>query len=89
MGKITFDTSEFIIRFTKYVLEGIVVAVAAFFFPDQSLKIEDVLLIALTASCTFALLDTFAPSIGSSVRSGAGFGVGFNMVGFGSKISGR
>jgi hypothetical protein len=42
----------------------------------------EVLLISLVAAATFAVLDLFAPSIGSSVRTGAGFGIGANLVGF-------
>jgi hypothetical protein len=30
----------------------------------------------------FAILDVLAPSIGGSVRQGAGMGLGFNLVGF-------
>jgi hypothetical protein len=31
---------------------------------------------------TFAVLDIFSPSIGSSARLGSGFGIGANVVGF-------
>jgi hypothetical protein len=40
------------------------------------------IILGLVAASTFAVLDLFAPSIGSSVRSGAGYGIGFNLVGF-------
>jgi hypothetical protein len=46
------------------------------------MKAEDILLIGMIAAATFAVLDLFAPSIGSSVRSGAGFGIGANLAGF-------
>jgi hypothetical protein len=46
------------------------------------MKAEDILLIGMISAATFAVLDLFAPSIGSSVRSGAGFGIGANLVGF-------
>ena len=39
-------------------------------------------LIALTAAATFAILDTYIPSMAVSARSGAGFGIGANLVGF-------
>ena len=42
---------------------------------------EEILIIALVAAATFAVLDLFAPAIGASVRTGAGFGIGANLVG--------
>lgn len=78
----SFDGSEIMIRIFKYALEGTVVAFAAYFIPQRELRAEDVLLIALIAASTFAVLDLFAPSIGATVRNGAGFGIGANLVGF-------
>ena len=37
---------------------------------------------ALVAAATFSILDTYVPSMGSSARTGAGFGIGANLVGF-------
>lgn len=71
-----------LIRICKYALEGTVVAFAAYFVPNREMRAEDVLLIAVIAASTFAVLDLFAPSIGTSVRQGAGFGIGANLVGF-------
>ena len=39
-------------------------------------------LLALTAAATFAILDTYIPSMGVSARSGAGFGIGAKLVGW-------
>ena len=79
---LTFDASELLVRLFKYVLEGLVVAVAAHFLPGNKISVQDTFLLGLIAAATFAVLDLFAPSIGASVRSGAGYGIGFNMVGF-------
>lgn len=76
------DFSEVIKRIVKYLIEGIIVAIVAFAIPKQSLKLEEVLVIALCAAATFSILDVFLPSMGSSVRNGAGLGVGLNLVGF-------
>ena len=38
-------------------------------------------MIALTAAAVFAVLDNFAPNVGSGARQGAGFGIGYTMVG--------
>jgi hypothetical protein len=46
------------------------------------LNIEEIVLIALTAAATFSILDTYVPSMGVTARSGAGFGIGANLVKF-------
>ena len=77
-----FDIQELIKRIIKYLVEGIMVAIAAYSIPKQSLKVEEVIIIALTAAATFAVLDVFIPSMGESARGGAGFCIGANLVGF-------
>jgi hypothetical protein len=77
-----FDVAEFVKRLIKYVVEGLMVAIAAFVIPKRSINLEEVGLIALTAAATFSILDTYIPSMGVSARSGAGFGIGANLVGF-------
>ena len=73
---------ELITRVVKYLVEGIMVAIAAYAIPKKSLNMDEVALIALTAAATFSILDTYLPSMGVSARSGAGFGIGANLVGF-------
>ena len=77
-----FDVSEIIKRIIKYLVEGLMVAIAAYAIPQRSLNMEEITLIALTAAATFSLVDCYVPSIGVSTRTGAGFGIGANMVGF-------
>jgi hypothetical protein len=77
-----FDMGDLVMRIVKYVLEGVAVAVAAFVLPGKTLKVAEVAMIALVATATFAILDIYAPSVGSSARTGAGFGIGANLVGF-------
>ena len=69
-------------RVIKYLVEGLIVAVACFAIPKQSLDIEEIALLALVAAATFSILDTYIPAMGETARSGAGFGIGANMVGF-------
>ncbi len=76
------DINELLKRAIKYLVEGLMVAIAAYAIPQKRLKVDEVALIALTAAATFSILDTYAPSIGVSARSGAGFGIGANLVGF-------
>lgn len=81
-GDFSFDASEILVRLFKYAFEGLVVAIAAYFIPNRVMTAEEILIIGLIAAATFAVLDLFAPAIGSSVRTGAGFGIGANLVGF-------
>jgi hypothetical protein len=76
-----FDFNEFVKRAIKYLVEGLIVSIVASFIPKKSLNVEEVVIIALSAAATFALLDVFSPSIGMSARSGAGFSVGAGLVG--------
>lgn len=77
-----FDFSEMLRRIVKYLIEGLMVAIASFAIPKRSLNLEEIALIALTAAATFAILDTYLPSMGVSARSGAGFGIGAKLVGW-------
>ena len=69
-------------RAVKYRVEGILVAIAAYAIPQRQLKLDEIALIALTAAATFSILDTYIPSMGVNARTGAGFGIGANLVGF-------
>lgn len=76
------NVAELIRRIIKYLVEGLMVAIAAYAIPKRSLNIEEIILIALTAAATFSILDTYIPTMGSTARSGAGFGIGANLVRF-------
>ena len=77
-----FNMGEIVKRAIKYLVEGLMVAIVAFVIPQKPLKMEDIAIIALMAAATVSILDTFIPSMGVSARSGAGFGIGANLVGF-------
>jgi hypothetical protein len=76
------DFMEVLKRFFKYVCEGLMVAIAAFVFPRKKMKPDEILMIAAVASATFAILDMYAPTIGTTARQGAGFGIGASLVNF-------
>ena len=76
------NVAELVKRIIKYLFEGLMVAIAAYAIPKRSLNIEEIVLIALTAAATFSILDTYVPSMGVTARSGAGFGIGANLVKF-------
>jgi ABC-type Co2+ transport system permease subunit len=75
------DMSDVLTRVVKYALEGIAVALAAYVFSGK-LKWNEITMISLTAMATFAILEVWAPSVGASARTGAGFGIGAGLVGF-------
>lgn len=79
-----FDLNELLKRAIKYLVEGLMVAIAAFVIPPskRSLALDEIALIALTGAATFSILDTYLPAMAVSARSGAGFGIGANLVGF-------
>jgi ABC-type Co2+ transport system permease subunit len=78
------NVNELVKRIIKYLVEGLMVAIAAYAIPKarNALNLEEIMFIALTAAATFSILDTYVPSMGVSARSGAGFGIGANLVGF-------
>lgn len=76
-----FDAKEIITRAVKYLLEGIVVAIAAYVLPQKArLEINEIILIALTAAATFAILDMFSPAISAGTRTGVGFSIGTGLT---------
>jgi hypothetical protein len=76
----TLDFGEIVIRILKYVIEGLVVGIAAYFV-SKKLSFEEVLIIGVTAAATLAVLDLYSPSIGNASRFGVGLGLGSKLVG--------
>ena len=76
------NTTEVLKRFFKYLAEGLMVALAAYVFPKKKMEADEIIMIAVVASATFAILDMYAPTIGATARQGAGFGIGATLVGF-------
>jgi ABC-type Co2+ transport system permease subunit len=76
------DIAELVRRIIKYLVEGLMVAIAAYAIPKRSLNLEEIGCIALTAAATFSILDTYIPAMGVSSRTGAGLGIGFGLTGF-------
>jgi len=76
-----FDLNELVKRAIKYLIEGLAVAICAMLIPKKALSMEEIIIIALTAAATFSILDVFIPSMGSSVRNGAGMTLGSSLVG--------
>ena len=75
------DLVEVFRRIVKYVIEGSMVAIAAYAIPKQSMKLSEITIIGLTAAATFSVLDVFLPSMAGAARSGAGTGIGMGLIG--------
>jgi hypothetical protein len=77
------DLTEVLVSVLKYLIEGLVVAfVAVLVLNPKKPNFGEVMTIGVAAFATFALLDTYSPSIAVTARQGAGFGMGANLVGF-------
>ena len=76
------NLGELVKRAIKYLVEGLMVALAAYSIPKVQLKVDEIVLISLVAAATFSILDTYVPSMAATARGGAGFGIGANLVGF-------
>ena len=74
-----FDTQSLI----KYLLEGLAIATVAYVIPKQRLDPLEIAILSLIAASTFAILDIFSPLTALGSRQGAGFAVGWRMVGGG------
>ena len=73
------DFAEILGRVLKYFFEGIAVGLACFF--TAKLNIEQIIIIAVTAAATFAILDMYTPKVANAARLGTGFGVGSQFAG--------
>ena len=82
------DFKEFVVRILKYILEGTVVAVAAWLIPSKKPSVEEVFTLALVAAATFSILDLFLPSISETARVGVGLGIGAGLTPFGRGVAG-
>lgn len=74
-----FDINELMKRAIKYLIEGLMVAIAAFAIPKRSLNIEEIVTLGLTSAATFAILDTYLPSVSVSTKQGLGLGLGLRL----------
>jgi ABC-type Co2+ transport system permease subunit len=73
------NVQEITKKIIKYLVEGLIVALACFAIPKQSLDLEAIGLIALVAAMTFSILDVYIPSMGASARTGTGLAIGVGL----------
>ena len=72
------DMTEILGRVLKYLLEGLAVGLACYF---NNLKMNEIIVIAITAAATFAILDMYTPKVSDAARLGTGFGIGSHFAG--------
>ena len=65
----------------NYIIEGLAVGIIAYFIFKQKLSGPALLVLVITATATFAVIDFLSPKIGRHVRQGTGFGLGATMTG--------
>jgi hypothetical protein len=73
------DFAEILGRILKYLMEGIAVGLACYF--TAKLNMDQIIIIAITAAVTFAILDMYTPQISNAARMGTGFGIGSQFTG--------
>ena len=78
-----FDIVEIVKRVIKYLVMGLMIALASFLVPKKAkaLELEEIALLGLSAAATFAILDTYLPSIAVSARQGVGLTLGAGLLG--------
>ena len=74
------DFREVFIRLVKYLVEGVAVALAAYYIPKKNTNSSEIFIIANTAAATFAILDMAAPAVSVGARFGAGFSTGSGIA---------
>jgi hypothetical protein len=50
-------------RLTKYLLMGLIVVIATRYIPDNILQTKEIIMIGVTSSITFGILDMISPAI--------------------------
>ena len=73
------DFAEILGRALKYLMEGLAVGLACFF--SGKLTMDEIIMIAVTAAATFAILDMYTPQVSSAARMGTGFVIGSQFAG--------
>lgn len=80
------DLKEIVKVSTKYILQGLAIAIAAYYVPlmyKTSLRkptFNEIFLIAITSAFTMLLLDYFTEPVGFGAKLGAGFTIGQKLI---------
>lgn len=75
------DTRMLCRNVVKYLILGIVIAISCVLIGRNKMGVEEILSLSIVAGATFAIIDTFAPTMSYPAQFGAGFGIGAGLVG--------
>lgn len=75
------NTKELCARVVKYLTLGLVVAFCGLVLPRKSLKVDEVLTLALVSGSMMAILDMYMPVASNSLQRGVGLTLGAGLVG--------
>ena len=64
----------------KYFIEGLAVALAAYYLPKRKMSVAQIVAIGMGTAATFAAVDVLAPKLSEPIRIGAGLGIGFVVI---------
>jgi EamA domain-containing membrane protein RarD len=64
----------------KYFIEGLAVALAAYYLPKRKMGVNQIVAIGMATAATFAAVDVLAPKLSEPIRIGAGLGIGLLVV---------
>lgn len=80
--EVSLDFNELLTRALKYVIEGFFIVIVIYLLDmHKKLDIMEIAILALTAACVFAIMDTLSPTYQNSVRQGVGLASGFKLMG--------
>lgn len=77
----SYDYKEIAKKIIKYILEGVAIALVAYYFMSNKLSVKDIFILGVSAAASFAILDQFSPTVALGARFGAGLGIGQSIVG--------
>lgn len=69
MIKLSLKKKEICKRSLKYIIIALVVALSALYIPENKLSHCEVLMIAITAACTFSIIDMYAPTVLNNIKN--------------------
>ena len=75
----TFDFREALVRFLKYMIEGLAVGTSAMLMQKNKPTLEEAIILSVIASATFSIIDLFAPSLAPGMRLSTGAKIGSQL----------
>ena len=75
------DAGQVIQNAIKYLIEGLGVALAVFLVGKGKLKVEEIIMLGITAGAIYAVIDTLSPALGAPARLGSGLSIGAQVAG--------